>query len=439
MAAVSAPPKFGSPVPNFLGLLGDILGLFQRVAAEGHDVTELALIPGVRVFFVNRPELIREVLDTRRDQFRKPKGLGDVRPAVGDNLQTLEGAEHRRHRLIAEPAFTPPSVARYADEVVEQGVRLGDEWRNGVIDMHGQMLELMFRISGRALFASPVETEAPDVQQALDAVLLRAQRYNLPVGPLLDRLPLPSTTRMRRGRERADGYIDQMIRRARDAGDPSSSLLATMLAHDGDGHAPLTDAEVQDEALFIFLAIWETVADALMWTFFELARHPREQQRLHDEVDAVLGGERPTTDVVAGMPYLATVVKESLRLYAVGWGMLRQAAGQQDLGGHTIPAKSYVLVSPFITQRDQRWYPDPTSFMPDRWTRQELAAAPYFPFSLGFRTCLGEHFASMALPLLVATLSARWSFHPAAEKPVQPIPQFALRPKGGLQLRIARR
>jgi cytochrome P450 len=436
---MTVPPKFGSPIPNFVGLLGDILGLFQRVAAEGHDVTELALLPGIRVFFVNQPELIREVLDTRRDQFRKPKGLGDVRPAVGDNLQTLEGAEHRRHRLIAEPVFTSPSVARYAGEVVDQGVRLRDEWRDGVLDMHGKMLELMFRISGRALFGSPIESEAPDVQDALDAVLLRAQRYNLPVGPLLDRLPLPSTKRMRSGRERVDRYIDQMIRRARESGDPDSSLLAMMLAHDGDGAAPLTDAEAQDEALFVFLAAWETVADALTWTFYELARNAREQDRLHAEIDEVLGGEPPTPDSVARMPYLATVVKESLRLYAIGWGMLRQAAGAQELGGYTIPAKSYLLVSPFVTQRDERWYPDATTFFPDRWSRQELAAAPYFPFSLGFRTCLGEHFASMALPLLVATLSQRWSFHPAADKPVQPIPQFALRPKGGLQLRVASR
>ena len=435
------PPRFGSPVPNLLGLLGDILGLFQRAAAEGHDVVHVVLLPGIRVFFVNRPELIREVIDTRRDRFGKPKGLGDVRPAVGDNLQTLDGPAHRRHRQIAEPAFAPPSVARYAGEVVEQGARLGDGWRDGVVDVHRQMLELMFRISGRALFASPVEEEAPDVQDALDAVLARAQRYNLPVGPLLDRLPLPSTTRMRRGRERADRFIDQMIRRARDSGEPDSGLLAAMLAHDGDGNAPLTDAEAQDEALFIFLAAWETIADALTWTFYELARHPAEQDRLHAEVDAVLGGEHPTPDSVARMPYLSTVVKESLRLYAVGWGMLRQAAGEQELGGFTIPAKSYLLVSPYVTHRDERWYPDPTAFSPDRWVEanQDFAATPYFPFSLGPRTCLGEHFASMALPLLVATLGQRWSFQPAAEKPVQPIPQFALRPKGGLQLHVTRR
>ena len=435
------PPKFGSPVPNFLGVVGDILGLFQRAAAEGHDVVRVVLLPGIRLFFVNRPDLIREVIDTGRDRFTKPKGLGDVRPAVGDNLQTLDGPVHRRHRLIAEPAFAPPSVARYAGEVVTQGARLGDEWRDGVFDVHHQMLELMFRISGRALFSSAVEEEAPDVQEALDAVLARAQRYNLPVGSLLDRLPLPSTTRMRRGRQRVDRFIDDMIPRARDSGDPSSSLLAAMLAHHGDGSGPLTDAEARDEALFMFLAAWETIADALTWTFYELARHPAEQGRLHAEADAVLGGERPTPDSVAQMPYLATVVKESLRFYAVGWGMLRQAAGDQELGGFTIPAKSYVLVSPYVTHRDERWYPDPASFSPDRWagTNHGFAATPYFPFSLGPRTCLGEHFASMALPLLVATLAQRWSFHPAAEKPVRPVPQFALRPKGGLQLRVARR
>ena len=438
--ASRVPPKFGSPLPNLVALGTDILGLFQRAAREGHDIVHVVLLPGVRVFFVNRPELIREVIAARLDQFTKPKGLGDVRPAVGNNLQTLDGPEHRRHRAIAEPALAPPSVARYAGEVVDQGARIRDSWHDGVVDVHGQMLELMFRISGRALFASPVESEAPDVQGALDAVLARAQRYNLPLAAVLDMLPLPSTLRMRRGRERSERYIDQMIRRARGAGDPNHSLLAMILAHD-DGGAPLTDAEARDEALFMFLAAWETIGDALTWALYELARHPSEQDRLHAEIDAVLGGELPTADTVSEMPYLATVVKEALRLYPVGWGMLRQAAADQELGGFDVPTKSYLLVSPYVTHRDERWYPDPTNFDPDRWagTRQEFVATPFFPFSIGPRTCLGEHFATMALPLLVATLAQRWSFRARAGKPVQPIPQFALRPKGGLQLRVTRR
>ena len=435
------PPRFGSALPNLVALGTDILGLFQRAAREGHDVVQVVLLPGIRMFFVNRPELVREVIAGRIDQFTKPTGLGDVRPAVGNNLQTLDGPEHRRHRAVAEPAMAPPSVARYADEVVEQGARIRDSWQTGVVEAHAQMLELTFRVSGRALFASPVEAEAPDVQGALEAVLARAQRYNLPLAAVLDRLPLPSTLRMRRGRERSDRYIDEMIRRARGVGDPDHSLLATILAHDGAGSGPLTDAEARDEALFLFLAAWETIGDALTWAFYELARHPGEQDRLHAEVDAVLGGEPPTSDAAARMPYLATVVKETLRLYPVGWGMLRQAAADQELGGFHIPAKSYLLVSPFVTHRDERWYPDPTEFTPDRWagTRQELVATPFFPFSIGPRSCLGEHFASMALPLLVATLAQRWSFRSAGEKPVRPVPQFALRPKGGLQLRVTRR
>ena len=440
-AAPRVPPKFGSPVPNLVALGRDILGLFQGAAREGHDVVQVVLLPGVRMFFVSQPQLIREVLDTRRDQFAKPKGLGDVRPAVGDNLQTLDGPVHRRHRLIAEPAMAPPSVARYAGEVVEQGVRIRDSWHDGLVDFHGQMLELMFRVSGRALFACPVEVEAPDVQDALDAVLARAQRYNLPLAALLDKLPLPSTTRMRRGRERADRFIDQMLRRARDAGDPDHSLLAMILAHEGDGGGPLTDAEARDEALFMFLAAWETIGDVLTWVCYELARYPDEQERLQAELDEVLGGELPTPDDVARLPYLATVVTETLRLYPVGWGMLRQATADQQLGGFAIPAKSYLMISPYVTHRDERWFPDPDAFTPDRWagSRQEFMATPFFPFSTGPRSCLGEHFASMALPLLVATLGQRWSFGSAVEKPVRPVPQFALRPKGGLQLRLSRR
>lgn len=438
--ASGVPPKFGSALPNLVALVHDILGLFQRAASEGHDVVQV-LLPGVRMFLVSRPELIREVVDTRRNQFTKPTGLGDVRPAVGDNLQTLDGLVHARHRAIAEPAMAPPVVARYAGEVVEQGRRMADSWWAGSIDIHSQMLELMFRISGRALFGCPVEAEAPEVQDALDGVLARAQRYNLPLAAVLDRLPLPSTQRMRRGRARADRFIDQMIRTAREEGNPRSSILAMILAHDGDGAGPLTDEEARDEALFLFLAGRETIGDALTWALYEVARHPGEQHRLHAEVDAVLGGEQATADGIAQMPYLATVVKETLRLYPVGWGILRQVTAEQELGGFTIPAKSYVLVSPYVTHRDMRWIPDPTAFFPDRWadTRQGFVATPFFPFSVGPRTCLGEHFASMALPLLVATLTQRWSFQPASEEPVKAVPQFALRPKGALQLNLTRR
>lgn len=441
-AGDAAPPRFGSPVPNLVGIARDILGLFQRAAREGHDVVQVVLVPGLRLYLVNHPDLIREVIATRREQFVKPTGLGDVRPAVGDNLQTLDGPAHARHRQIAEPAMASPSVARYAGEVVAQGVRSRHEWREGTIDVHREMLELMFRVSGRVLFACPVEDEAPDVEDALDTVLARAQRYNLPVGPLLDRLPLPSTRKMRRGRVRADRFIDEMIGRARAADDAGHSLLAVLLATDPpDGSGPLTDVEVRDEALFLLLAAWETIGDALTWTFYELARNPDAQQRLHAEVDEVLGGQPPTLEHLPRLPFLGAVVSEALRLYAVGWGMLRQPVGAQRLGPYGIPAKSYVLVSPFVTQRDQRWFADPDDFVPERWegARHEFAVRPFFPFSIGPRACLGEHFASMALPLLVATMAQTWTFHSASPKPIQPVPQFALRPKGGMQLRIASR
>lgn len=410
-----APPRFGSAVPNLIGFSRDILGLFQGAARHGHDVVQVVLVPGLRLYFVNHPELIREVIATRRDQFSKPQGLGDVRPAVGENLQTLDGSMHARHRQLAEPMMAPPSVASYAGEVVGQGVRSRDSWLEGTIDLHRQILE---------------------------TVLARAQRYNLPVGPLLDMLPLASTKKMRRGRARAERFIDEMIRRERAANDPGHSLLAMLLASEPpDGSGALSDGEVRDEALFLFLAGWETIGDALTWTFYELARNPEAQERLQAEVDEVLGGEPATLEHIARLPFVGAVINEALRLYAVGWGMLRQAVGSQQLGPYRIPAKSYVLVSPFVTHRDERWFPGPENFVPERWEgpRQEFVARPFFPFSIGPRTCLGEHFASMALPLLVATMAQRWTFHSASPKPVQPVPQFALRPKGGLRLRVSRR
>lgn len=436
-----APRSFGSTVPNLLALVRDPLELFQRAAREQEDVLRVVLAPGITLFLVNSPELITEVLDTSIERFGKPTQLGDIRPAVGENLQTSEGPTHDRHRAMAEPVMAPPSVARYGEVVVEQGVRMREDWRDGAeLDLHPQMLELMFRISGRALFACPVEQDEPGVQDALETVLARCQRYNLPLGGLLDKLPLPSTTRMRRGRQQADAFLDRMVAGSR-GGDPDRSLLAALLAA-GNGTA-LTDAEARDEALFLFLAARETIGDVLTWIWYELSRADDAQTALHAELDQVLGSEPPTAADVPRLHYLNGVVNEGLRMYPVGWGILRQLKAPHEMGGFSLPKGSYTLVSPYVTQRDERYFPDPDRFQPQRWggpTPPAVKPGSFFPFSTGPRSCIGEHFASMALPLLVATLAQGWAIRRVAgEPPARAVPQFAIRPRNGVRVRLVGR
>ena len=435
------PRSFGSTVPNLMALVRDPLELFQRAAREQEDVLRVVLAPGIRLFLVNSPELVTEVLDTQIGRFGKPKRLGDIRPAVGENLQTSEGPSHDAHRELAEPVMAPPAVARYGEVVIEQGVRLRDELGDGaVLDIHPRMLELMYRISGRALFACPVEEEAPEIQDALETVLARCQRYNLPLGGLLDRLPLPSTTRMRNGRRTVDAFLDRMVTRNR-GGDADRSVLAALLAVGND--ARLTDAEARDEALFLLLAMRETIGDVLTWIWYELSAADDAQQTLHAELDQVLGSAPPTPADVPRLHYLNGVVNEGLRMYPVGWGILRQLRGDHRLGGYLLPSGSYTLVSPYVTQRDDRWFSDPTSFQPARWggpTPTAVKPGSFFPFSVGPRTCIGEHFASMALPLLVVTLAQRFAVRRVAgEPPAQAVPQFAIRPRRGVKVQLVRR
>ncbi len=436
-----APRSFGSTVPNLMALVRDPLELFQRAAREQEDVLRVVLAPGITLFLVNSPELITEVLDTHLDRFGKPRQLGDIRPAVGENLQTSEGPSHDRHRALAEPVMAPPAVARYGGTVVEQGVRMADGWQDGaVVDLHPQMLELMFRISGRALFDCPVEQEEPAVQDALETVLARCQRYNLPLGGLLDKLPLPSTTRMRKGRQQADAFLDRMIARNR-GGEPDRSILATLLS--AVNGTALTDAEARDEALFLLLAARETIGDVLTWIWYELSRSEEIQTSLQGELDQVLGSQPPTAADVPRLHYLHGVVNEGLRMYPVGWGILRQLKAGYEMGGFSLPKGSYTLVSPYVTQRDERFFPEPTRFHPERWggpTPPAVMPGSYLPFSIGARSCIGEHFASMALPLLVATLAQKWSFRRVeGEPPAQAVPQFAIRPKRGVKVGLVRR
>jgi len=430
---------------NLLGVLRDPLHLFLRAGRQGGaDIVRVALGPGNDVYLVNRPHLIEDVLVTRRHQFAKPSGLGDIRPAVGENLQTSDGYYHQCHRSLLEPVTSAAAVTRYSDVVVAQAAEAAGRWSDGAqIDAHRDMLELTFRIAGRVLFDCPVERDAPDVQDALEEVLSHCARYTQPLGAVLDRLPLPSTRRIRRGGRQVDAFLDDMIRRCHSGAGAESVLGGLLAAIAGGGDEPpiISDAEIRQELVFVLLAARETIGDVLAWTWYELSRAPEAQEALRTELDSVLGGRLPTHDDLARLPYLGQVVKEGLRLWPVGWGVMRQTVTECPLGGFRLPGRAYVLVSPWVTQRDARYFPGPDEFQPRRWAEDGVEPEPfsYFPFSGGPRTCLGSHLASMILPLVVATLARHWSVEPVGTTRVQPVPHFAIRPRGGIALRVSRR
>jgi cytochrome P450 len=209
-----------------------------------------------------------------------------------------------------------------------------------------------------------------------------------------------------------------------------------------DGGRGLTDAEVRDEAMTLFLAGHETTANALTWMWFLVSGAPDVERRIHEEVDRVFGGRLPTIADLPQLVFLERVITEAMRLYPPAWMIGRRAVGAQPLGAYTLPDRALVLVSPYVTHRDARYFPDPDRFDPDRWTPEFKASLPpfaYYPFGGGSRRCIGESFAWMELILVAGTIAQQWTIRADPNHRVVPQPVMTLRLKHGLRATVAAR
>jgi cytochrome P450 len=321
-------------------------------------------------------------------------------------------------------------------------LRLRERWTDGAtIDVAHDMMRLTLGIVGETLFGTDVESRAPEVGRALTAVMQTFWMTMLPFFDRLERLPIPALARGRRARADLDRIIYGMIaerrRRPEDRGDLLSMLLmAQDLEGDGTG---MTDRQVRDEAMTIFLAGHETTANALSWTWYLLGEHPEIEARMHEEIDRVLGGRLPTMDDLPRLPVVEQVVTESMRLYPPAWIVGRRALVPYEIDGYRLPARSILVFSPYLVQRDARWFPEPTRFMPERWTAEFKASLPqfaYMPFGGGPRRCIGDQFAWTELILILSTIAQRWKLRLVPGHPVAPQAVVTLRLKHGLKMTL---
>ena len=437
------PPKtLRSLVP--FGLGRDPLGFITSLSRTHGDVAHMHA-PGEHLVLLTHPQHVKDVLVTNQRNFRKGRGLERARKLLGDGLLTSEGETHLRQRRLIQPAFHRERIASYATVMTDCALRARDRWTDGgTLDVAEEMMRLTLGIVGLTLFAADVEAKAKNVGDALNAVLNSFWTTMLPFADLLEKLPVGILKRGRDARAELDRIIYGLIAERRaNPGDRGDLLSMLLLAQDEEaGGRGMTDQQVRDEAMTIFLAGHETTANALSWTWYMLSQSPEVEARLHEEVDRVLAGRAPTMGDIPNLPFVEQVVTESMRLYPPAWIVGRRAIGEYAVGGYTLPPRTIVLVSPYVTQRDPRFFDDPDRFLPDRWTpeyRQGLTPFTYFPFGGGTRRCIGEPFAQMELALVVATLAQQWRFRLVPGHPVVPQPVVTLRLKHGLRMTAQRR
>jgi len=442
MVTQPAIPRLPSRFPgdHLLAFRRDVLGFLQLAKRTCGDVAEFRLGPE-RTVLITHPDQVRDILVTRHRQFVKGR-RGDVsKQFLGEGLLNSEGATHRRQRRLSQPAFHRQRLSAYATVMAEHSARLREQWRDGdTLDLAQAMMRLTLSIAGKTLFNTDVEAEAIAIGNALSDLLKYSNRASLPLANMILKLPLPSVRRVRRAQQFLDTTIYRIIheRRAQDAdrGDLLSMLLFAQ--DDAEDGASMTDKQVRDEALTLLLAGHETTAIALTWTWYLLSQHPRVESKMHDELDAVLKGRLPALDDLDRLTYTRMVLTESLRLYPPAWLMTRRNLEAYDLGNYTLPARTFILISPYLTQRDPRFFETPEQFQPERWAQDYSGPRfAYFPFGGGPRQCIGEGFAWMEGMLVLATLAQQWRMQLVPGHPVGVKPLVTLRPEAGMRMILA--
>lgn len=446
MAASFHPP--GPPARPIIGYLFNYrrhpLEFLSQLAREYGDLACFK-IGGQRVFLLNNPDSIRDVLVTHDRNFTKGRALARTKILLGEGLLTSDGEFHYRQRRLVQPAFHRPRIASYAELMTQYAARASERWRDGeTLDIWQEMMRLTLAIAGKTLFDADVEAEATEIGEALTVIMNLFHLMLLPYSELLEKLPLPPARRFAKARDRLDATIYRMIAEHRASGVDRGDLLSMLLMaqdEEGDG-GRMTDEQVRDESMTIFLAGHETTANALTWTWYLLSEHPEVETKLHAEVDRVLEGKLPKFDDLPNLRYTEMVVAESMRLYPPAWAVGRRAIRDYPIGKYVAPAGSLMLMSQFVTHRDPKYFPDPLRFDPERWTPEAQAARPkfcYFPFGGGSRYCIGDGFAWTEAILVLATLAQRWQMRLVPGHPVVLQPVVTLRPKHGMRMSLQRR
>jgi cytochrome P450 len=450
---VAAKTKAEAPGPRMLWPGGgvfyfrrDPLKFLARLAREYGDVVRFKVGPQ-RAFLLNHPDHVRDVLVTHHERFHKGRALQRAKRLLGEGLLTSEGEFHRRQRRLAQPAFHRWRVDSYGSVMVEYAERVGARWREGeTLDVSSEMMRLTLAVVGKTLFDADVESDADEVGEALTEVMELFDFLMIPFSEMLEKLPLPPQRRFLRARARLDAVVYRIIEeRRRSGGDRGDLLSMLLLAVDEEGdHTGMTNEQLRDEAMTLFLAGHETTSNALTWAWHMLAQNPDAERRLHEELDTVLaGGRAPTVEDFAALRYTEMVVAETMRLYPPAWAIGRLAIEDHEVAGYRMPRGSLVLVSQYVMHRDPRFFPEPERFDPERWTTEARAARPqfsYFPFGGGPRRCIGEGFAWMEAVLMLAALARRVRLRPAHDSPsVETRPRITLRPKGPVPMVVERR
>jgi cytochrome P450 len=413
----------------------DMLGFFTRCSREYGDLVAVRLGPR-KVHLASHPDFVEQVLVTENRKFGKSYVFELLRPMLGNGLLNSEGEFWLRQRRLMQPAFNKANVNNYASTIVADTQRLLNQWTDGrQIELHHEMSRLTLGIVGRALMDMDLTDAANEVAAPLESAMRDfSHRFESAWNPPIW-VPTPRNRRAKRNVGQLDAVVNRIIRQRRQEGDRGDLLSKLIAARDEVDQTGMTDRQLRDEVMTLFLAGHETTANALVWTWYLLAQYPEIERRLLSEISTVVGDRWPELRDVPYLTYTDAVVKESLRLFPPAFAFSRRVLTDATIGGFHVPAGTAVLMSQWVIHRDPRWFHLPDLFMPERWLGEQPATRPayaYFPFGGGPRVCIGNTFAMLELVLVIAAIAPRFRFQLIQPEKVRPWPSVTLRSSNGI-------
>jgi cytochrome P450 len=409
----------------------------------------------ISAYLLAHPDSVRHVFLDNSQNYDRRIGYVQMKPLVGDGLLVSEGDVWRRQRQLLQPPFQPQHLDALTRPMMDAVAALLERWEISAaagepVEIVAEMTHLTRAIIGRMLFGIDLSDTGSSLGRALalaqrlsDDFTLRHTRSPFAILAGLASMSAPLPRRVREQLRELDHSVYDLIanrrREGTDRGDLVSLLLTARDTHSGER---LTDREVRDQIVTLWLAGTETPAVGLAWTCYLLAQHAHVERRLDVELAHVLGGRAPAWDDLPALTYTAMVLHESMRLYPPAWLIVRTSIHDDEMGGYNIPARSMILLSPYVTQRHPALWNNPDQFAPERFASEEIARRPrfaYFPFGGGPRQCLGNHLGLVEMQFALATLAQQFRLRIAPGQRIAPAVMITMRPRDGIWMYLEKK
>lgn len=446
--APCAPPRPPGPrgwqnLKVLFDFANDQIGCFRRITNRYGSASFFKLGTFDAYLFTD-PDAIEEVLLTKSSSFEKDALTHELGILLGKGLLTSEGKRWRKQRKLISPNLRRKQIAHYADGMVEHTRQMLDTWADDdVRALHRDAMEVTLRIVVDTLFNLEMDNDVHRVGHALDTAMegFHEQAHTL-WRFVPEPLPTPMRSKFNQAVEQFDTLIYKLIdQRRRDTTEGDDLLYRLIAAVDDQGNQ-MTDEQLRDEVLTLFLAGHETTALAIMYAWYLMSDHPWVMEKMQREIDEVLGDRPATADDVDALPYTRAVIRETMRLYPPAWVIGREAIEDVEIAGWTVTNGAQVLLPQSLVHRDRRWFDNPDLFRPERWIdglEERIPRFAYFPFGGGPRICIGNYFAMMESVLVVATMAQNFSFENVSGEALRTKPSVTQRPATAIEMKVRRR